>query len=291
MMLFRRTGAKTSAGGPAGWAKPQRSDRHVGGSTRLPKLAANLSMMFNEIPFLERFGAAAAAGFGGVEFLFPYDYAPAEVADALRAAKTALALFNMPPGDWNAGERGLAAIPGRESEFAAGVDRALLYAEALGSPLVHALAGFADPADELAAATYVANVQRAADAFAPAGRRIVLEPINAHDMPGYFLRTSGQAIGLIERIDRPNVALQLDLYHTQITEGDLERKMRALAGRYAHVQIAGNPARNEPDVGEVNYTYLLGVFDAIGYVGWIGCEYRPAAGTTAGLGWAQPYLH
>jgi hydroxypyruvate isomerase len=256
----------------------------------MPKLAANLSMMFNEVPFLDRFDAAAAAGFRGVEFLFPYDHEPAIVAARLQHAKLAQALFNMPPGDWNAGERGIASLAGREAEFAAGIERALLYAEALSCPLVHPMAGFAADDDERAIATYIANVRAAADAFAPAGRRIVLEPINHRDMPGYFLHTTAQAAALIEKIDRPNVALQLDLYHAQISEGDLERKIRALAGLTAHVQIAGNPDRHEPNIGEVRYDYLLGILDEIGYTGWIGCEYRPAAQTVAGLGWANAYL-
>jgi hydroxypyruvate isomerase len=256
----------------------------------MPKLAANLSMMFNEVPFLERFAAAATSGFRAVEFLFPYDHEPDVVAGQLTAAHLTQALFNMPPGDWNGGERGLAALAGREAEFAAGIERALSYAEALDCPLVHAMAGFAAVDDERANATYVANIQAAADAFAPSGRRIVLEPINHRDMPGYFLNTTAQATALIERIARPNVALQLDLYHAQISEGDLDKKIRALQGVTAHVQIAGNPARNEPDVGEVNYPYLLDVLDEIGYAGWVGCEYRPASGTVAGLGWAKPYL-
>jgi hydroxypyruvate isomerase len=256
----------------------------------MPKLAANLSMMFNEVPFLDRFAAAAAAGFRGVEYLFPYEHGADEVAARLNDARLAQALFNMPPGDWNGGERGLAALAGREGEFAAGVERALAYAQALACPLVHPMAGFAADDDANAIDTYVANVRLAADAFAPSGRRIVLEPINHRDMPGYFLHTTGQAAALIERIDRPNVALQLDLYHAQISEGDLDKKIRALLPLTAHVQIAGNPARHEPNIGEVNYDYLLGVLDEVGYAGWIGCEYRPAGDTVAGLGWAKPYL-
>ncbi len=257
----------------------------------MPKLAANLSMMFNEVPFLDRFAAAAAAGFRAVEFLFPYADEPQVVAERLHSAGLATALFNLPPGDWNAGERGIAALPGREAEFAAGVERALAYAQALSCPIVHVMAGLAAADDERAIASYVANVRVAADAFAGAGRRVVLEPINGRDMPGYFLHTTAQAAALIARIDRPNVALQLDLYHAQIAEGDLECRIRALLPLIAHVQIAGNPARHEPDVGEVNYAYLLRVLDEVGYAGRIGCEYRPAAGTVAGLGWARPYLN
>jgi hydroxypyruvate isomerase len=248
-------------------------------------------MMFNEVAFLDRFAAAAAAGFRGVEFLFPYaDEAPV-VAERLAAAALETALFNLPPGDWNAGERGIAALPGREAEFAAGVERALVYARALACPTVHAMAGCASDVDERAIAAYVANVRVAADAFAAEGRRVVLEPINRRDMPGYFLHTTTQAAELIARIDRPNVGLQLDLYHAQVSEGDLEHRIRGLFPLIGHVQIAGNPARHEPNIGEVNYAYLLGVLDEVGYRGWVGCEYRPAAETVAGLGWAQPYLH
>jgi hydroxypyruvate isomerase len=256
----------------------------------MPKLAANLSMMFNEVPFLDRFAAAAAAGFGAVEFLFPYEHEPEIVADRLRGAQLFQALFNLPPGDWNAGERGLAALSGREAEFAAGVERALRYAVALDCPIVHAMAGFAAPDDSRAIATYIANIRLAADVLGTAGKRVVLEPINHRDMPGYFLNTTAQAAALIEAIDRPNVALQLDLYHAQISEGDLERKIRTLLPITAHVQIAGNPARHEPNLGEVNYAYLLGVLDEVGYSGWIGCEYRPAGETLVGLAWAQAYL-
>lgn len=256
----------------------------------MPKLAANLSMMFNEKPFLDRFAAAAHAGFRGVEFLFPYEHGPDVVAAQLTDHHLAQALFNMPPGDWTAGERGLAALPGRETEFTAGIERALEYAQALSCPIVHAMAGLAADDDERNVATYVANIRAAADAFAKAGRRVVLEPINRRDMPGYFLHTTTQAIRLIEQIGRPNVALQLDLYHAQISEGDLEMKIRALLRQTAHVQIAGNPARHEPNTGEVNYDYLLGVLDAVGYDGWVGCEYRPAGDTVAGLGWADRYL-
>ncbi|MFN2459988.1 MAG: hydroxypyruvate isomerase family protein, partial [Candidatus Velthaea sp.] len=182
-------------------------------------------------------------------------------------------LFNMPPGDWNAGERGIAALPGRDAEFRAGVERAVAYARALQCPSVHAMAGIADDADEATVARYVENLRFAADGLAGAGATLLLEPINRRDMPGYFLHTTTQARGLIERIDRPNVALQLDLYHAQISEGDLERKIRDLAPITGHVQIAGNPARHEPDAGEVNYDYVLAVLDDSGYTGWVGCEY------------------
>jgi 2-dehydrotetronate isomerase len=256
----------------------------------MPKLAANLSMMFNEVPFLDRFEAAAKAGFRGVEYLFPYDYTPDELAARLRDNNVTQVLFNMPPGDWAAGERGLTALPKREDEFRAGVDRAITYARALGCDAVHAMAGILEDSGEANVARYIANVRIAADAFAPHGIRLLLEPINRRDMPGYFLHTTAQARALIERIDRANVFLQLDLYHAQVSEGDLEHKIRDLKALTAHVQIAGNPARHEPNLGEVNYDYLLDVLDETGYSGWVGCEYRPAGDTVAGLAWAARYL-
>jgi hydroxypyruvate isomerase len=254
------------------------------------KLAANLSMMFTELPFLDRFAAAAQAGFRGVEYLFPYDYPVDDIAARLRDNNLTQVLFNMPPGDWNAGERGLAALPQREDEFRAGVDRAASFAQALGCDAVHAMAGIVGDIQAANVARYIANVRIAADVFEPIGVRLLLEPINRRDMPGYFLHTTAQARELIERIDRPNVFLQLDLYHAQVSEGDLEHKIRDLAALTAHVQIAGNPARREPNVGETNYDYLLGVLDEIGYSGWVGCEYRPAGDTVAGLAWAARYL-
>jgi hydroxypyruvate isomerase len=256
----------------------------------MPKLAANLSMMFNEVPFLDRFEAAAKAGFRGVEYLFPYDYAPEELAARLRDNKVTQVLFNMPPGDWAAGERGLTALPKREDEFRAGVDRAITYARALSCNAVHAMAGILEDTGEANVARYIANVRIAADAFAPHGIRLLLEPINRRDMPGYFLHTTAQACALIERIDRANVFLQLDLYHAQVSEGDLAHKIRDLKALTAHVQIAGNPARHEPNLGEVNYDYLLDVLDETGYSGWVGCEYRPLGDTVAGLAWAARYL-
>jgi hydroxypyruvate isomerase len=255
----------------------------------MPKLAANLSMMFQEVPFLDRFAVAAAAGFAGVEYLFPYDFPAAEIAERLKHHRLSQALFNLPPGDWRNGERGTAALPGRESEFMAGLEQALDYARVIGCKHLHAMAGLwpsgRDRREGLA--TYVANLQRAADRAADHGITLLIEPINSRDMPGYFLTTSGQAMRVLEEVRRDNVRLQLDLYHCQIMEGDLATHIRALAGRYAHVQIAGVPERHEPDRGEVNYAYLLELLDEVGYAGWVGCEYRPAADTRQGLGWAQ----
>lgn len=258
----------------------------------MPKLAANLSMLFNEAPFLDRLGAAAAAGFKGVEFLFPYEHSPAAIASRLEEHGLANVLFNLPPGDWSAGERGVAALPGREAEFAEGLEQALRYARTLGCERLHAMAGIPGPSADPQACreTYVANLKRAARAAASDGVTILIEPLNRRDNPGYFLATQADAAAIVAEVGAPNLGIQFDCYHCQIVEGDLEMRLRERLGLIGHVQIAGVPARNEPDVGEVNYPYLLGLLDALGYGGWVGCEYRPAAGTEAGLGWARPYL-
>jgi hydroxypyruvate isomerase len=255
------------------------------------KLAANLTMMFNEVPFLERFSAAAACGFKAVEFLFPYDYQPREVAAALEDARLTQALFNLPPGDWAGGERGIASLPGREREFAESLDTALEYAAALRCSRLHVMAGLraSGSSIEETERVYEANLRLAASRCAQRKIDVVIEPINHRDIPAYYLNTTRQAIAVIDRVAAPNLKLQLDLYHVQITEGDLAHRIRSLAGRFEHVQIAGNPDRNEPDRGEVNYAYVLDVLDATGYDGWIGCEYRPKAGTREGLAWARPY--
>ncbi len=257
----------------------------------MPKFAANLSMMFQEITFLDRFDAAARAGFKGVEFLFPYDHPPAAIAERLERNRLTLALFNTVPGDWAAGERGLAALPGREDEFRAGVDKAVVYAKAANCRTLHTMAGLWPEGHDKAAGNrvYVENLRWAADRIAADGLTAIIEPINTRDIPGYFLNYTAQAMAIIEQVGRPNLRLQLDLYHLQIMEGDLATKIRALDGHYPHVQIAGNPGRHEPDIGEINYPYLFDLFDEIGYGGWIGCEYRPRGDTLAGLGWARKY--
>jgi hydroxypyruvate isomerase len=251
----------------------------------MPKLAANLSWLFTEVPFLDRFDAAAAAGFGAIEFLQPYEFPPAEIAARLQRHGLEHVLFNLLPGDAAKGERGLAAVPGREAEFMRNLERALQYAKATGCRRVHALAGNAS--GSAAEAVYVANLRSAADFLAPHGITVLIEPLNTRDAPGYFLNTTGAALRIIDRVDRGNVSLQFDLYHCQIMEGDLARHIRDLGGRFAHVQIAGVPERHEPDIGEVNYEYVLGLLDETGYAGWVGCEYRPKAGTVEGLGWAR----
>jgi len=260
-------------------------------SNSMPKLAANLSLMFTEVGFLDRFAAAASAGFTGVEFLFPYEFAPSEIAARLKQHDLCQALFNLPPGDWAKGERGMAALPGRERDFMAGLVRALEYALATGCKQIHAMAGNwpAGANWRDGAAVYVSNLQRAADRVAPHGITVLIEPLNKRDNPGYFLNTTAEAATILKEVGRDNVKLQLDLYHCQITEGDLAMHIRSLAGVYAHVQIAGVPDRHEPDQGEVNFPYVLRVLDEVGYGGWVGCEYRPAAATNAGLGWAQQW--
>jgi hydroxypyruvate isomerase len=255
----------------------------------MPRLAANLSMMFQEAGFLDRFAAAADAGFTGVEYLFPYEFPPSEIATRLERHGLTQALFNLPPGDWAKGERGTAALPGREREFVAGMERALEYAAATHCTQLHAMAGTwpAGRDRREGTAVYIGNLRRAADMAAERGVTVLLEPINTRDMPGYFLNTTGDALAIMKEVGRDNVKLQLDLYHCQIMEGDLATHIRTLAGGYTHVQIASVPDRHEPDHGEVNYPYLLDLLDETGYRGWVGLEYRPAAETRAGLDWAR----
>jgi len=257
----------------------------------MPKFAANLSFIFQEAGFLDRFAAAAACGFKAVEYLTPYDHPPEIIAQQLNRHGLQQALFNMPPGDWAAGERGIAALSGREPEFRDGVEQALVYAKATKCRLLHAMAGVLPAGHDRAEAEwgYLTNLRHAADRLAGEGITLVIEPINTRDIPGYFLNTTSQAMSIIERIGHPNLKLQLDLYHVQIMEGDLAHRIRALAGCYPHVQIAGNPGRHEPDIGEINYPYLFDLLDELGYSGWIGCEYRPKGETRAGLGWTRRY--
>lgn len=255
----------------------------------MPKFAANLSTLFTELPFLERFAAAKAAGFEAVEFQAPYAFSAAEVAKRLESAGLPVVLFNAPMGNAEAKERGLAAQPGREAEFAASIAVALDYARALDCKQIHVLAGRAQGERAAQELVYVANLQRAADHAAKAGVALLIEPLNARDNPGYFLTTTTAAIAVLDRVNRSNVGLQFDLYHCQISEGDLAQHARSLFGRYPHVQIANVPGRHEPDHGEINFPFLFDLLDEIGYAGWIGCEYRPRAGTLAGLGWARPW--
>jgi hydroxypyruvate isomerase len=255
----------------------------------MPQFAANISMLFTELDFLERFDAAAQAGFKAVEFLFPYEYAPGLLAERLRASGLKNVLFNMPPGDWAGGERGMASIPGREAEFRSGVASALRYAKALGTTSLHAMAGLVPAGGDLAThrATYIANLKYAAAECADQGITLLIEPINTRDMPGYFLNLQAQAHAIREEVGAPNLKVQMDFYHAQIMEGDLTAKLGKYLPHIGHIQIAGVPERHEPDTGEVNYAWLYKVLDEAGYGGWVGCEYRPANGTLAGLGWLK----
>ena len=255
----------------------------------MPRFAANLTLLYNEFPFLERVAAAAADSFEGVECLFPYE-APADaLAAALRASGIELVLFNLPPGNWAAGERGMASHPGREAEFAAGLEQALAYARATGCRRLHAMAGLrlpGVPATEQQA-VYVANLRRAARRVAAEGITLLIEPLNTRDMPGYWLTTQQQAHDTVAEVGEANLRVQMDLYHCQIMEGDLAARLRRHLDGVGHLQIAGVPGRHEPDVGEIHHPYLFALLDELGYGGWVGCEYRPAAGTRAGLGWLQ----
>ena len=258
----------------------------------MPNFAANLTMMFNEVDFLDRFGAAASAGFKGVEYLFPYDYEPAQLAELLERHNLAQVLHNLPAGDWAAGERGIACHPDRVAEFQEGVGKAIEYATALNCPQVNCLAGVAPEgvSAEDMDATLVSNLSYAAEQLAAAGVRLVIEPINTIDIPGFTLNYPEQARDLIERVGSDNLFLQHDLYHMQIMQGDLARNIERNMDIIRHIQIADNPGRHEPGSGEINYPYLFNYLDEIGYDGWIGCEYVPATTTTEGLDWLNPYL-
>jgi hydroxypyruvate isomerase len=252
----------------------------------MPRFAANLTMMYNEHPFIERFAAAAKDGFKAVEFLFPYEFAASELKVRLDAHGLAQVLFNAPPGDWAGGERGIAALPGREDEFKRGIDTALEYAAVLGNRKVQLMAGVIANNDRARHRdVYLRNIAYAAQAARSAGITILIEPINTRDMPGYFLNRQDDAHAICRELDASNLRVQFDCYHCQIVEGDLATKLKRDIAGIGHIQVAGVPERHEPDVGEVNYPYLFELIDALGYDGWIGCEYRPRAGTSAGLGW------
>ncbi len=271
----------------------------------MPRFAANLSMLYNEHAFLDRFAAAAADGFDAVEYLFPYAFTAVELAARLQAHGLTQALFNAPPGDFDAGERGLACLPDRVDEFRRGfVEQALPYAQALACQRVHVMAGLAPAgaAHETLAECYQANLAWAAAQAAPHGVAVQIEPINTRDIPGYFLNRQDTAHALVQAIAAPNLQVQFDLYHCQIVEGDLAMKLRQylpadgssrVSSAVGHLQIAGVPARHEPDEGEVNFTYLLDLIDTLGYSGFVGCEYRPKdsgpGGTSAGLDWLRRY--
>ena len=251
----------------------------------MPRFAANLSMMFTELPFPERFAAAAAAGFEAVEFLFPYDFPVEEVKARADAAGVRIVLFNLPPGDWAAGERGIAVFPGRAAEFTEGLARALHYARGLGVPRLHLMAGIAAPDDAAAGRRYRAAIREAAGAAAESRIDILLEPLNRFDMPGYFLNDFDMAVDLIAELGLPNVRLQFDIYHRQLLHGNVTRALREMLPVIGHVQTASVPMRGEPGTGELDDFALFRLLDEIGYTGHVGCEYRPAAATRDGLGW------
>jgi hydroxypyruvate isomerase len=265
----------------------------------MPRFAANLSLLYPDRPFLERFAAAAHDGFKAVEYLFPYGWPAQELAAQLQAHGLQQVLFNAPPGDWEAGERGLACWPGRETEFRCGVALALDYAAVLHCPRIHVMAGLVPPGvpQEIVQTTYLHNLRWAAQAAATRGVQVLIEPINTRDMPGFFLNYQAHAHAIVAELAAPNLQVQMDLYHCQIMEGDVAMKLRQYlpTGHVGHIQIAGVPQRHEPDTGELNYPYLFAVLDELGYAGWVGCEYRPrhgnqANGTSAGLGWLEPFL-
>lgn len=258
----------------------------------MPKFAANLTMMFNESPFLDRFAAAARAGFKGVEYFTPYAFKKEEIAERLGANGLAQVLFNLPVGDFDKGERGIACHPDRVGEFRDGVGQAIEYAKVLGNKQVNCLAGIAPKGadrDKLRQ-TLVENLRFAAAELKKAGILLIAEPINTYDIPGFYLYRSAQALSLFDEAGSDNLKLQYDIYHMQRMEGELAKTIENLLPRIAHIQIADNPGRNEPGTGEINYAFLFPHLDRIGYSGWIGCEYKPRTTTEAGLGWMKPYL-
>jgi hydroxypyruvate isomerase len=257
----------------------------------MPKLCANLTFLYNELGFLERFAAAAKAGFKGVEYMSPYEYPKEALAEALRKHGLSQVLFNLPAGDWAAGERGIACHPDRVGEFQDGVGKAIEYARALGCGQVNCLAGLCpDAPEERQRAAFVSNLKFAALKLKEAGIKLLIEPINTIDIPGFYLNRSSQALDIIGEVGADNLYLQYDIYHMQIMEGDLARTIEANLALIPHMQLADNPGRHEPGTGEINYGFLLDFIDRIGYSGWIGCEYKPATTTDGGLAWAAPYL-
>lgn len=253
----------------------------------MPKYAANLTMLFTEAPFLDRFALAAQAGFQAVEFLFPYAFPAHEIRQRLQDNGLQLVLHNLPAGDWDAGERGIACLPDRVAEFRSGVSQAIEYAKVLGVPQLNCLVG-KTPAgvdDALLRSTLVQNLRYAAAELKKAGLKLLVEPINFYDIPGFYLSRSAQTLAVLDEVGADNLYLQYDIYHMQRMEGELAATMTQHLARIAHIQLADNPGRNEPGTGEINYPFLFAHLDRIGYQGWIGCEYKPATTTQAGLGW------
>ena len=255
----------------------------------MPKFAANLSMLFTEVPFLERFERAAQAGFAAVEFLFPYAFSAEEIKQRLHTHRLKLVLHNLPAGDWEAGERGIGCLPDRTDEFREGVATAITYATALGVPQLNCLAGKAPIGADNAVLrqTFVANLKFAAAELNQAGLRLLIEPINSFDIPGFYLNRTVQALAILDQVGAANAYVQYDIYHAQRMEGELAATMQKHLARIGHIQLADNPGRNEPGTGEIHWPFLFAHLDRIGYTGWIGCEYKPATSTEAGLGWRQ----
>ena len=251
------------------------------------QFAANLTMLFTEHAFLDRFAAAAEAGFTAVEFLSPYEYESRQIADALGASGLRLVLHNLPSGNWAGGERGIGCLPDRTEEFREGVARAIEYASALSCTRLNCLAGIAPADDAAAQRTLVENLRFAAEALRGTGITLLLEPVNTRDVPGFFVSRTAHALAILDAVGDDSVKLQFDIYHTQVMEGDLARSIETHFDRIGHLQLADNPGRHEPGTGEINYGYLFEKIDALGYDGWIGCEYKPKTTTAAGLGWIK----
>jgi hydroxypyruvate isomerase len=258
----------------------------------MPKFCANLTMLWNELDFMDRFAAAAKAGFKGVEYLFPYDYDKNRLGEELQKNKLTQVLHNLPAGNWAEGERGIGCHTDRVGEFQDGVEKAIEYATALGCKQVNCLAGVrpANRDPNHARETFIRNLQFAAPRLGDAGIKLLVEPINTRDIPGFFLTNTRQALDIITAVGSDNLYVQYDIYHMQIMEGDLARTIEANLNLIPHMQLADNPGRNEPGTGEINYAFLFEHIDRIGYQGWIGCEYKPKTTTGAGLGWIKPYL-
>jgi hydroxypyruvate isomerase len=259
----------------------------------MPRFCANLSFLFADVKFPERFACAASAGFCGVEYMFPYAYAAGDLACLLREHGLIQVLLNLPAGDWESGERGIACLPGREAEFREGVELGIAYAKALGCAQLNCLAGLVPSGSSEVEVrdTFKANLRYAAQRLGAQGIRLLVEPINSRvDMPGFWLDTPRKALDLIAELAEPNLWLQYDIYHAQVMEGDLARCIEANLLRIAHFQLADNPGRHEPGTGEINYPYLFGLLDRLGYSGWIGCEYKPLASEENSLAWAKPWL-
>lgn len=255
----------------------------------MPQFAANLTMLFNEVPFLDRFEKAAKSGFTAVEFLFPYAYSAQDIKQRLNTNGLQLVLHNLPAGDWDAGERGIACHPDRVPEFRSGVAKAIEYAKALGVNQLNCLAGKAPAGvpDAVLRQTLVENLRFAAAELKKAGLKLLIEAINTYDIPGFYLHGTAQAVSILDEVGADNAFVQYDIYHMQRMEGELAATLTKFQSRIGHIQLADNPGRNEPGTGEINYPFLFSHLDRMGYAGWIGCEYKPATTTEAGLDWRE----